>query len=128
MDVEDERLSESYSDHEFFPETEAVCAKTTDVEDERLSESYSDHEFFPETEAVSAKSMDTKDEWLSESDTDGDFSAENVELVSHGHSHSEIWSTTLEGAVNLKDTQIVNSGLNWLSELKKGAFPSSSHF
>lgn len=46
--------------------------------------------FFPETEAVCAKSMDTKDEWLSESDTDDDFSAENVELVSHGHSHSEI--------------------------------------
>ena len=61
-----------------------------DVEDERLSESYSDHEFFPETEAVCAKSMDTKDERLSESDTDDDFSAENVERVSHGHSHSEI--------------------------------------
>ena len=61
-----------------------------DVEDARLSESYSDHEFFPETEAVCTKSMDTKDERLSESDTDGDFSAENVELVSHGHSHSEI--------------------------------------
>ena len=75
-----------------------------DVEDARLSESYSDHEFFPETEAVCTKSMDTKDERLSESDTDDDFSAENVELVSHGHSHSEMWSTTLEGAVNLKET------------------------
>ena len=69
--------------------------------------------------------MDPKDERLSESDTDDDFSAENVELVSHGHSHSEIWSITLEGAVNLKETQIVNSGLNWLSELKKGRFPLS---
>lgn len=101
--MEDERLRETYTELEFSFETEAVSAKSIDSEDERLSE-YNDRGFSAKTEEVCAKTLDIKDERLSESDTDDDFSAENVELVSHGHSHSEMWSTTLEGAVNLKET------------------------
>ena len=112
LDSEDVRLPESYHIEEFCPGIEESCIKLEDARSGRLSELYTDDEFSAETEEVCAKTSDTKDERLFESDTDEDFSAENVELVSHGHSHSEMWSTTLDVAVNLKETQIVSSGLN----------------
>ena len=122
VDAEDEVLSEPLTDHEFSAKTKELCPKALNVKDKRPSESYTDLEFSAKTEELRPKVLDVKDERLPESDTDEDVSAKNVDPISQGHSHNEMWSTTLEGAVNWKGSRVVNSGLNLLGEYEKGTF------
>ena len=118
--MEDERPSESYTDLEFFAKAEEICPKTLDAKDEWLPELYTDWEFSAKTEELCPNVLNVKDERLPESDTDElDDSAKNVDLMSQGHSHNEMRSITLEGAVNWKGSRVVNSGLNLLSEYKR---------
>ena len=96
------------------------------MKDEWLPESYTDHELSAKIEERCPKALDVRDERLPKSDTDEDACAKNLDLMSQGHSHNEVWSTTLEGAVNWKGSRIVHFGLNLLCEYKKRHSPMTN--
>lgn len=71
------------------------------MKDEWLPESFTDHELSAKIEERCPKALDVRDERLPKSDTDEDACAKNLDLLSQGHSHNEVWSTTLEGVAIL---------------------------